>query len=309
MNVAIIAGGTGAAKLVEGFMQIEKPSNISVIVNVGDDTEMHGLYICPDFDMIAYTVAGIIDPVKKWGIVGDTFQSLEMLNRYDPTCAWFNIGDKDLATHIFRTRLLKDGCTLTAVAGKILEALHVEARLLPCTDDHLRTIIRSGTDFLDFQHYFVKAHAEPVADEIIFDGHETAKATDVVMAALQDADKIIIAPSNPYLSIDPILAVDDIKQSLVRRVNDVSFVSPVVAGDAIKGPTVKIMQERGVDPSCVSVARHYQGMASGAFIDAQDEAFQGDVEALGYHVHVSDTIMDSMEKKEALAQFLVSELQ
>ena len=308
MKVAILAGGTGAAKLVEGFMQIEAPSNISVVVNVGDDTEMHGLYICPDFDMIAYTMAGIIDPVKKWGIVGDTFQCLGMLNSYDPASSWFNLGDKDLATHVFRTRLLKDGNTLTAIAGKILDRLHVEARLLPCTDDRVRTIIRSGTNFLDFQHYFVKEHAEPVADEIIFDGSETAKATPDVMEALHTADKIIIAPSNPYLSIDPILAVDDIKQALVRRKQDVAFVSPVVAGDAIKGPTVKIMREQGLDPSCVSVAQHYQEIAAEAFIDVQDDIFQGNVEALGYHVHVSDTIMGSMEKKENLAHFIVSEL-
>jgi LPPG:FO 2-phospho-L-lactate transferase len=309
MKVAIIAGGTGAAKLVEGFMKIEVPSNVNVIVNVGDDTELHGLYICPDFDMLAYTVAGIIDPVNKWGITGDTFQCLETLNQYDPASSWFALGDKDLATHIFRTGLLKAGYTLTAVAGKILDALHVEARLLPCTNDRLRTIIRSGADFLDFQHYFVKLHAEPIADEIIFDGCETARATPDVIATLQDADKIIIAPSNPYLSIDPILAVDDIKQILVQRAGDVAFVSPVVAGDAIKGPTVKIMRERGLDPSCVSVARHYQGIASDAFIDAQDEAYQSEVETLRYNVHVSDTIMDCIEKKEALARFLVSELQ
>ena len=266
---------------------------------------MHGLYICPDFDMIAYTLAGVIDPVKKWGIVDDTFQCLGMLNSYDPASSWFNLGDKDLATHLFRTRSLKDGNRLTTVASKILEALHVEARLLPCTDDRLRTIIRSGTEFLDFQHYFVKEHAEPVADEIIFDGSDIAKATPEVMAALQDVDKIIIAPSNPFLSIDPILAIDDIKQSLVRRVNDVAFVSPVVAGDAIKGPTVKIMRERGLDPSCISVAQHYRGIAASAFIDVQDEAFRGDIEAFGYQVHVSDTIMDNMEKKENLARFII----
>ncbi|HME50613.1 MAG TPA: 2-phospho-L-lactate transferase [Candidatus Lokiarchaeia archaeon] len=308
MKIAVIAGGTGAAKLVEGLVRIEDPSSISIIVNVGDDTEMHGLYICPDFDMIAYTMAGIIDPVKKWGIADDTFQCLGMLQNYDPASSWFNLGDKDLATHVFRTRLLKEGATLTIVAGKILAALHVEARLLPCTDDRLRTIIRSGTDFLDFQHYFVKEHAEPVADEIIFDGSEIAKATPEVMVALDGADKIVIAPSNPYLSIDPILAIDDIKQALVRRKDDVAFVSPVVAGDAIKGPTVKIMKERGLDPSCVSVAQHYQSIATSAFIDIQDEAFQGDVEALGYYVHVSDTIMDNLEKKENLARFIVSEL-
>lgn len=308
MKVAIIAGGTGAAKLVEGLVRVEEPSNIFIIVNVGDDTEIHGLYICPDFDMIAYTLAGIIDPVKKWGIAGDTFQCLSMLASYDPESSWFNIGDKDIATHVFRTRLLKDGESLTAVAGKILAGLHVDARLLPCTNDRVRTTIRSGDIFLDFQQYFVKEQAIPVADDIFFEGSETAKATPEVTSALNGVDKIIIAPSNPFLSIDPILAIKDIKDIIFRRIKDVAFISPIVAGDAIKGPTVKIMQELGLEPSCVSVARYYQNLAADAFIDSLDEVSRGDVEALGYRVHVFDTIMDSMEKKENLAKFLLSEL-
>ncbi|MEX2683567.1 MAG: 2-phospho-L-lactate transferase [Candidatus Sigynarchaeota archaeon] len=308
MKLAIIAGGIGAAKLIEGLARVHGPVDIGVIVNVGDDTEMHGLYICPDFDMIAYTLAGIIDPVKRWGIAGDTFNCLSMIARYDKDTAWFNLGDKDIATSIFRTQLLKRGHTLTQVASKILEGLGIRLRLLPCTNDPVRTRIRSGERVLDFQQYFVKERADPPADEILFDGARTAKASPEVKKALREADKILIAPSNPYLSIDPILAIKDIMNALVQRKDDVAFVSPVVAGDAIKGPTVKIMRERGLEPSCETVARHYNALASTAFIDVKDVSLKPRIEQLGYRVHAYDTIMDTLEKKENLARFILSAL-
>lgn len=275
-------------------------------MNVGDDTEVHGLYICPDFDMITYTLAGIVDPVKRWGIEGDTFNCIASIAKYDKEGAWFQLGDKDLATHIFRTHLLKYGNTLTQVAGKITEALHVKARLVPCTNDRLRTKVRSGSRVLDFQQYFVKERAQPAADAIFFDGADKARATPEVKKILRDAEKILVAPSNPYLSIDPILAVKDIAQALMQRKADVAFISPIVAGDAIKGPTVKIMKERGLDPSCETIARHYQNIARVAYIDIKDKSLQPSIESLGYRVHVFDTIMDSMEKKERLASFIIS---
>ncbi len=308
MRLAVIAGGIGAAKLIEGLARVNEPADISVIVNVGDDTEMHGLYVCPDFDMIAYTLADVIDPVKRWGIAGDTFNCLAMMGRYDNDATWFNLGDKDIATSIFRTQLLKRGNTLTQVAAKILDGLGVRLHLIPCTNDPVRTKIRSGQRVLDFQQYFVKERAAPPADEILFDGAETAKASPEVKKALRLAERIIIAPSNPYLSIDPILAVKDIAHALAQRKDDVSFVSPVVAGDAIKGPTVKIMKEKGLEASCETVARHYSGLAGTAFVDVRDELSKARIEQLGYRVHVFDTIMDTMEKKVDLARFIASKL-
>nr|MDO8087539.1 2-phospho-L-lactate transferase [Candidatus Sigynarchaeum springense] len=308
MKIAILAGGIGAAKLIEGLARVHEQVDIWVIVNVGDDTEMHGLYICPDFDMIAYVLAGIIDPVKRWGIKGDTFNCLSMIAKYDKDAAWFNLGDKDIATSIFRTQLLKRGNTLTQVASKILEGLGIQLHLLPCTNDPVRTKIRSGQRMLDFQQYFVKERAEPPVDEILFDGASTAKASPEVKKVLRVAEKIIIAPSNPYLSIDPILAIKDISNALIQRKDDVAFVSPVVAGDAIKGPTVKIMRERGLEPSCETVARHYSSLASTAFIDVKDAALKPRIEKLGYRVLDFDTIMDTMEKKEKIAKFIVSAL-
>jgi LPPG:FO 2-phospho-L-lactate transferase len=269
---------------------------------------MHGLYICPDFDMIAYTLAGMIDPVKRWGIAGDTFNCLAMMGKYDKDAVWFNLGDKDIATSIFRTQLLKRGNTLTQVAKKILDGLGIRLHLIPCTNDPLRTKIRSGSRVLDFQQYFVKERASPPADEITFDGASTAKASPEVKKALRDADRIIIAPSNPYLSIDPILAIKDLASALAQRKGDVAFVSPVVAGDAIKGPTVKIMKERGLEPSCETIASHYKALACVAFIDVQDGSLKPRIEQLGYRVHAFDTIMDSVEKKEKLARFIISTL-
>ncbi len=308
LKLAIIAGGVGAAKLIEGLTRVHEPADITVIVNVGDDTEMHGLYICPDFDMIAYTLAGVIDPVKRWGIAGDTFNCIAMIGKYEKETTWFNLGDKDIATSIYRTQLLKRGNTLTQVAKKLLDGLGIRPHLIPCTNDPVHTKIRSGSRVLDFQQYFVKERAVPPADEITFDGASTAKASPEVKKAMRDADRIIIAPSNPYLSIDPILAIKDVANTLTQRKEDVAFVSPVVAGDAIKGPTVKIMKERGLEPSCETVARHYKGLAGIAFIDVQDGSLKPRIEQLGYRVYAFETIMDTLEKKEKLARFIISTL-
>ncbi len=308
LKLAIIAGGVGAAKLIEGLARVNEPADVSIIVNVGDDMEMHGLYICPDFDMIAYTLSGMIDPVKRWGIAGDTFNCLAMIGKYDKETAWFNLGDKDFATSIYRTQLLKRGNTLTQVSKKILDGLGIKLHIVPCTNDPVHTKIRSGSRSLDFQQYFVKERAAPPADEITFDGAGTAKASPEVKKVLRDVDRIVIAPSNPYLSIDPILAIKDIAHAIAQRKDDVAFVSPVVAGDAIKGPTVKIMKERGLDPSCETVARHYKALASISFIDVQDGSLKPRIEQLGYRVYAFETIMDTLEKKERLARFIISTL-
>ncbi|NMC03635.1 MAG: 2-phospho-L-lactate transferase [Candidatus Lokiarchaeota archaeon] len=231
-----------------------------------------------------------------------------MLGRYEGELSWFNLGDKDIATSIFRTQLLGRGNTLTQVARKILDGLGVQFRMVPCTNDPVHTKIRSGSRVLGFQEYFVKERAVPPADEILFEGASDAKASPEVKKALREADRILIAPSNPYLSIDPILAIKDVATALGHRKADVSFVSPVVAGDAFKGPTIKIMRERGLEPSCVSIARHYLPFATTAFIDVQDATLAPRIEQLGYRVHVFDTIMSSMEKKERLGRFILSVL-
>ncbi|MFX0103324.1 MAG: 2-phospho-L-lactate transferase [Candidatus Hodarchaeota archaeon] len=303
MKTCILAGGIGAAKYLEGIVKVVDHNDLSVIVNVGDDSEMHGLYICPDLDIITYTLVGLIDPVKRWGIKDDTFACLQMLKTYDDEHSWFNLGDKDLATHIFRTRKIGEGHDLTRVTRIITKSLGLDFPILPCTNDLLRTRIKSGDTILEFEEYFVKNRAQPVADEIIFEGASSARATKDVMDLLDSADAIIIAPSNPYLSIDPILSIKEIRDKLAASKEKVAFISPIVGGEAIKGPTAKIMVEMGLKPSCVEVARHYKELSSVAVIDLVDKGRKQEVKSLGFKVHCFDTIMDSMEKKTALARF------
>ncbi|MHA1699933.1 MAG: 2-phospho-L-lactate transferase [Promethearchaeota archaeon] len=308
MTICIIAGGIGAAKLIEGMVACLEENELTVIVNVGDDSRMYGLYICPDFDIIAYTIAGLVDPVKKWGIKNDTFHCLEMLGIYYNETPWFNLGDKDLATHIFRTQKLTDGYDLAEVSMMICKKRGLGIKIIPCTCDELRTKIRSGNRILEFEEYFVKEKAKPRVDEILYVNGKQAKPAPGIIEALRKSDKIIIAPSNPYLSIAPILSIRKIKNELRDRKNDVAFVSPIVAGKAIKGPTAKIMEELGVKPSCVEVARFYREIASIAFIDDRDADTLPEIKALGYKTFIHDTIMDSMEKKKALARFILNKL-
>ncbi len=308
MKITLVAGGIGAGKLAEGLYRVLDPRDLTIVVNVGDDSRMHGLYICPDFDIITYTLAGLVDPEKRWGLAGDTFNCLSMLAKYTLNYAWFNLGDKDMGTHVFRTSRLDEGARLTEVARTIRASHGVNAEILPCTDDEVRTRVRSGDRWLEFEEYFVKERAGPVADEIAFSGADQARITPEVRDALENTDKIVIAPSNPYLSIDPILAIRDMRAIMSKRKGDACFVSPIVGNDAIKGPTAKIMKERGVEPSCVSVASHYKDVASVAFIDAIDARRVPEVESMGYEVFTHDTVMVDMQTKVSLARFMMEKL-
>lgn len=311
-SIAILAGGIGAAKFIDGVSRLQAfipGENVRVIINVGDDSTMHGLYICPDFDIIAYTLAGIVDPVKKWGIQNDTFNCLSMLELYTDEPQWFSIGDKDFATHLFRTKQLGEGKTLTGVALEIQQMLNVRFLLLPCTDDTLRTMIHTvDGDMLEFEEYFVREKAMPEVESITFKGKNSAKATPQVLETLSSSKKIIIAPSNPYLSIDPILATGGIMTLLEERKKDVSFISPIINGKAIKGPTTKLMKQFGLETSCVEIARHYNSVASTAFIDIRDKDKRGAIEQLGYKVHCCDTLMVDASKKKELARFVLEKL-
>ena len=306
MEIAILAGGIGAAKFIEGMLHEHPPGKITVIVNVGDDSEMHGLYICPDFDIISYTIAGLIDPVKRWGIEGETFNCLSMLKKYTSQYTWFNLGDKDLGTHIFRTACLKNGDSLSEAASKILDGLGIEMKILPCTNDFLRTRIKTDSKVLEFEEYFVKERTNPVLKEIIFEGAKDAKASEEVLSSLNQAELIIIAPSNPYLSIDPILSISSIRQILQEKKDNVVFISPIVDGNAIKGPTAKVMKEMDIEPSCISVASHYNDISSIAVIDKQDKQHAEAIKDQGYIVHVFDTIMKNIDKKRHLARFVLN---
>jgi LPPG:FO 2-phospho-L-lactate transferase len=310
MNVMVLAGGTGAAKLLDGLYRVHGPHEVSAIANVGDDIDCHGLYACPDFDMIAYMLAGLLDSEKGWGIAGDTYACFDALEQFCPGDTWFRVGDRDIATHLFRTQLLKQGFTLAQACRKVLDAIHVDMQIFPATNDVLRTIVCTETTpgGIEFQDYFVHQGAMPRVTEIRFDGASGAQPPTELLDAMAHVDRFVIGPSNPYLSIDPILSVKGIVDVLIRRREDVAFVSPVVAGQSLKGPTAKIMAELGVDVSCVTVAEKYLPVAGIAIIDEQDRETEQEIKNLGYRVHVFDTVMDSKEKREQLASAVLDVL-
>ncbi len=302
---ATLAGGVGAARFLAGLVQVVPPADVVAIVNTADDDEFHGLYVSPDLDSVTYTLAGASNVAQGWGLEGETFATLDALERYDlPT--WFRLGDKDLATHLFRTQRLRAGHPLSAVTAEITKAWALDVRLLPMTDDAVRTRItvqRDGdrTDELAMQRWFVGERARPPVVGVRFDGADTAQPGPGVLESLRRADTIVICPSNPVISIGPILAVPGIRDVLVERRDRVVAVSPIVGGAPVKGPADRLMAPLGIDVSCVGVARHYADFCSSLVIDAIDAELAAQVEALGVHAVVTDTMMRSPEIAAALA--------
>ena len=317
MNIVTLAGGVGGAKLAQGLALTPIPTptlgegSVTIIVNTGDDFEWHGLYVCPDLDTVMYTLGGLANAQTGWGIAGDTFEALGALRRLGVD-AWFNVGDRDLATHVYRTSLLRQGKTLTEATQTMTRALGIQATILPMTDDRFRTLIETDQGALEFQEYFVQRQWQPVIKRIIFDGAETAQATPQVKAALQHADAIIIAPSNPFVSIEPILNVTP-TPPLPRRDGGgskggglpVAAVSPIVGGQAIKGPAAKMFRELGWEPSAVAVAQHYQGLVTHFVLDRLDADLESAIQSLGMQTLVTNTIMQSLEDRTRLATEVV----
>jgi LPPG:FO 2-phospho-L-lactate transferase len=300
MKITALAGGVGASKLLLGLSRVMPPADLTVIVNTGDDVEMHGLTICPDLDIVTYTLAGVVNPSTGWGIHGDTFATLEFLGRYARE-TWFNLGDRDLATHIHRTDMLRCGATLTQCADSIRRALAVESKILPMSDQPVRTQIETEDGLLAFQNYLVKHRAAPGVKRIHFDGANAARPAPGVLEAIAEADGIVICPSNPLISIGPILAVNGIREAIGARRADVVAVSPIVGGVSLKGPSDKMMAELGFDVSALGVARMMRDIASQVIIDDTDAGLQRTIERLGLTVSVTQTIMHTDGDKERLA--------
>jgi LPPG:FO 2-phospho-L-lactate transferase len=305
MQIVALAGGVGASKLLVGLAHAMAPEDLTVIVNTGDDVEMHGLTICPDLDIVTYTLAGIVNPATGWGIDGDTFATLRFLERYERE-TWFNLGDRDLATHIHRTDLLHRGVTLTECADSIRRALGVRAHILPMSDQPVRTQIETAIGVLLFQHYLVKHRAEPVVKRIRFEGADRSEPAPGVLRAISEAHAIVICPSNPLISIGPILAVPGIREALAARRGDVLAVCPIVGGVSLKGPTAKMMTELGIQVSARSVAEMYCDIASRMVIDEADANLRAEIEATGVSVETTKTVMESEEDKWWLGHFLVN---
>lgn len=303
--LATLAGGVGAARFLAGLVRVVRPSEVVAIVNTADDDEFHGLYVSPDLDSVTYTLARASNIAQGWGLEGETFATLDALERYDvPT--WFRLGDKDLATHLFRTARLRAGHPLSAVTAEITRSWSVDVRLLPMTDDPVRTRItvqRDGgrVEELAMQQWFVGERAGPPVVGVRFEGADAARPGPGVLESLQRADTIVICPSNPVISIGPILAVPGVRDVLVARRDRVVAVSPIVGGAPVKGPADRLMAPLGIAVSCVGVARTYAEFCSSLVIDAIDAGRAAEVEALGVRAVVTDTMMRSPEIAAALA--------
>ena len=304
--LAALAGGVGAARFLRGLVQVVPPDDITVIVNTGDDDWFHGLLVCPDLDTVTYTLAGVENPDTGWGLAGETFVAIDALERYAlPT--WFRLGDRDLATHLYRSDRLRAGASLSTIAAEIAAAWDVRSRLLPMSDDPVSTRIdvRAGggsVSELHMQEWFVRERAEPPVVAVRFDGVERSAAAPGVLEALEQADTIVVCPSNPVISIGPILAVPGVRDALRRRRDRVVGVSPIIAGAPVKGPADRLMGPLGMEVSCVGVARAYRDFCSALVIDGGDSARASEVEALGVHAVVTDTLMRDARVAAALAR-------
>jgi LPPG:FO 2-phospho-L-lactate transferase len=304
-KVLAFAGGVGGAKLALGLCKIVPPERLVICVNTGDDDSFHGLHVSPDLDTMMYTLVGLSDPDSGWGLHGDTFTALSMLKQYGVD-TWFNLGDRDFATHIRRTQLLGQGATLSQVTQELCRSLGVEHQVIPMSDDPVRTVLETPDGDLSMQDYFVRLRAQPVVRTVRYDGAQAAKPSPDLESALSDAEIILFCPSNPFLSLGPILAVtgvaDMLKKSPAKRI----AVSPIVGGDSVKGPAGKIMAELGQEVSCVGVAKQYRDFCDVLVIDRQDSDRASEIEELGVTPVVEPIIMQTESDKVALARTVIA---
>lgn len=317
IGVAVLAGGYGGAKLSHGLALASAtqeraghaPLELSVIVNVGDDLELHGLNVSPDLDTVMYTLAGLADDDHGWGVRDETWSAAAMLETYG-AATWFRLGDRDLGTHIRRTEALRGGSSLTEVTAELTQHLGIGARLLPATDDRIRTRIRSGTEWLDFQEYFVKRGQRDRVDEVRYDGIEAAAPTSEVLASITKAALILIAPSNPVVSVGTILAIPGMAKALRDATARVVAVSPIVGGKALRGPADRMLASLGARSSASGVAafheQRHQGVIDRFIIDVQDADEAAAVAATGVEVEALDTVMRSHADRERLAQEILA---
>lgn len=288
--------------MADGLALAAGAENVVVVANTGDDMEHLGLHISPDVDSITYALAGIENPVLGWGRRDETWGFIEALAALGGE-TWFRLGDRDLALHVRRTVMMAEGVALSEATSRIVRGFGVASAILPMSDDPVRTIVATDEGPLGLQHYFVRRRCEPRVAALSFHGAERAAALPAALAALDDPalEAVIVCPSNPYISIDPILAVPGYRERLASHRAPVVAVSPVIGGKAVKGPTVKIMTELGVDPSALAIARHYAGLIDGLVIDAVDAALKPEIEAMGIAALVTDAIMGGREGRARLA--------
>ena len=310
MRITALAGGIGAGKFLRGLVRVVPPQDVTVIVNTGDDVTMHGLHVSPDVDSVTYWLGDVFDRDRGWGRRDETFRATEELRRFDPDMAWFNLGDLDLATHLFRSNLLAGGATLTRATERVAARFGVAARLLPMSDDRVETrltVVADGDELdLHFQEYWVRRGARDEVKSIRYQGAERSRPAPGVLAAIADADAIVVCPSNPVASIGPILAVPGTRSALASRREDVVGISGIVEGAPLAGMADRLMPVAGVEVTAAGAAACYDGLLGAWVVDEADAALAARVEATGVRCGVTDTIMVDDDTAEALARFALS---
>jgi LPPG:FO 2-phospho-L-lactate transferase len=306
--ITVLAGGVGAAKFLEGLAAALPPERITVIVNTGDDAEFHGLRVCPDIDTVIYTLAGLNDRERGWGLRDETYSCLEELAKLGEN-TWFTLGDRDFATHLYRTRRLREGALRSEVTAELTELRNLQLRILPMTDDAAPTVLDTDMGRLGFQEYFVGKGQRPAVKAIDLSAAQAATPARGVIPAIERAEAVILAPSNPLISIGPILAVQEVREALVKTRARVAAISPIIGGRALKGPADMMLRSLGFGSTATAVAKLYADFLDVFVLDQQDAALAGEVEAMGIAALVVNTVMNSAETKQQLARDVLAALE
>ncbi|MBT3322856.1 MAG: 2-phospho-L-lactate transferase [Anaerolineae bacterium] len=306
LKIVALAGGVGGAKLAHGLAKILSPENLTIIVNTGDDFEHHGLYISPDLDTVCYTLAGLANPVTGWGRVNESWNATENIAKLGGQ-TWFQLGDRDLATHLMRTSRLKKGDSLSAITHDFCHAWGIEHRIIPMTDDYMPTIVDTvEMGELPFQEYFVHQRCKPTVKGFRFEGVESVRPAEGVEKAINDADAVVICPSNPWVSIAPILAATKLNSTreagFTSKKNPIVALSPIIGGEAVKGPAAKMYRELGIEPSALAVAKGYEGFVDGFIFDKVDAVLEPEIQNLGMKTMIIDSYMKDINGRERVAK-------
>jgi LPPG:FO 2-phospho-L-lactate transferase len=302
-SVVVLCGGVGAARFLEGLVRVVDPETVTAIVNVADDAEFHALQVSPDIDTVLYTLGGIVDPAQGWGVQGDTHVLQDALSRLGRD-TWFQLGDRDLATHIHRTALLREGLPLTEITARLARSLGVRVRVLPSSDARQATMVRTDDGWLAFPEYFVRRRQQDIVREVRFDGAGTP--AHGVIDAIAGASVVLLAPSNPIVSIGPILALAGLRSALSQTPAPIVAISPIVGGEALKGPAAAMLESLGHEVSPVGVARLYADFLDALVLDERDAALASRVESAGPRAIVAPTIMRDLAAKELLARVAIA---
>ena len=308
--ITVLAGGVGAARLLRGVLAVHPATEVTAVVNTADDVILHGLHVSPDLDTVTYTLAGAINPETGWGLVDESWQAMATLGRYGGI-TWFNLGDRDLGTHLYRTQRLSEGATLSEATAAIVAGWELDLTVLPVTDDRLRTMVTidaetgGGTQEIGFQEYFVQRHHDVAVRSVRFDGASACAPAPGVLDAIGSAQRVVIAPSNPIVSIGPLLAVPGVRDAVVARREATVAVSPIIAGAALKGPADRLLRELGHESTVVGVARLYRDLAATLIVDTVDADLAPAVEAEGVRCVIAPTIMSGPDEAAALGRVVL----